>query len=469
MRLRIVLVVSGLIVALATPLSASATTKLSVSAKASPTSIAAKGGIVALRVLVSGAMENTECMFSSTPAIRGFAGVVKCKDGATTRAAYLGKNTGKVRTVRLKVTVANSRASVATQSSLRQAESTTATPISTTTPTSTAPTKTIAVAPVITAQPQNESNSVGDYVVFTASASGNPAPTESWQVSTDGGVTWSALPKTDESTSAPAGLEVVVDDEGNLTGDFAQGVAGSSSGDEYRAAFTNSAGSVTSNSAILTATWTSTTFTGYLDFAPIGESFTAASANWVVPTVTCSTDYAGQWAVQWPGVGDLTSVVQDGTGEGCDGYTPDLDSAWYEIVGDPAVSGGGQVILPTTQYPVEGGDNFSASVSLVNSIWTMTMTDSTQNWTFTISEPNNVTPPLNQQTAMLVTESSAENVVDYGATNFTNALVTLNGQSGSLGSFDPLQLELYQGSTPLETAGPFDSTGKNFTDTWNNF
>jgi hypothetical protein len=413
MRLRTVVIAIGLaVIAIVMPLSASATTKLSVSAKAAPTSISAKGGVVALRVLVSGVTGKTECTFSSAPAIRGFAEVVKCKDGATTRAAYLGRNTGKVRTVHLRVTVANSRASVATQSSLRQAESATATPISSTAPASTAPTKTKAVAPVITVQPQNESNTVGDYVEFTASASGNPAPTESWQVSTDGGVTWSALPKTDESTSAPVGLEVAVDDEGNLTGDFAQGVAGSSSGDEYRAVFTNSAGSVTSNPATLTATWTSTTFTGYLDFAPIGESFTAASADWVVPTVTCSTDYAGQWAVQWPGVGDQTSVVQDGTGEGCNGFTPDLDSAWYEIVGDPAVNGGGQVILPTTEYPVEAGDNFSASVSLVNSIWTMTMSDSTQNWIFTISEPNNVTPPLNQQSAMLVTESSAENVVD---------------------------------------------------------
>lgn len=53
-----------LIAALAIPTSASAATKLSVSAKASPTSIAANGGTVSLKVTFGGA---TTCTFSSTP------------------------------------------------------------------------------------------------------------------------------------------------------------------------------------------------------------------------------------------------------------------------------------------------------------------------------------------------------------------------------------------------------------------
>jgi Peptidase A4 family len=128
MRLRATLVLLGLIVALAIPLSATAATKLSVSSKASPTSVSAKGGTVALRVHVSGTVGKTECIFSSSPPLSGFSGVMYCQDGTTTRAAHLGKNTGNARTFRLKVTVVNSRASVATQSSLRQAKSTTAIP-----------------------------------------------------------------------------------------------------------------------------------------------------------------------------------------------------------------------------------------------------------------------------------------------------------------------------------------------------
>jgi hypothetical protein len=128
----------------------------------------------------------------------------------------------------------------------------------------------------------------------------------------------------------------------------------------------------------------------------------------------------------------------------------------------------GQVELPIAQYPVAAGDHFAASVSLANSVWTLAMTDSTQGWVFSINEPDTTTP-LDESVAQVFTESSPTGVANFGATHFTAATATLNGQSGPLGSFFPVAQAEYTGSTPLDVPGPVDSTGENFTDTWDNY
>src|SRR5262249_61225776 len=82
----------------------------------------------------------------------------------------------------------------------------------------------------------NQSVTAGPSATFTAAASGNPTPTVQWQVSTDGGLTWSAI---SGATSTTLTLS-------NVTADM--------NGDEYEAIFTNSAGSATTNVATLTVT-----------------------------------------------------------------------------------------------------------------------------------------------------------------------------------------------------------------------
>jgi hypothetical protein len=183
------------------------------------------------------------------------------------------------------------------------------------------------VAPQITVQPQSQAVPVGNYATFTAAASGVPIPSVAWQVSSDGGASWAAAPP--NAGQIPTSDSVLV-----------WGQAGTYSGSEYRAVFTNVAGSATTSPATLTAPINENAlFAGYLDYAPPGESFTAASADWVVPAITCAIPYS-TFAAQWPGVGENTSVVQDGTIEGCYGTTLAPDAAWYELVGDAAVNGG---------------------------------------------------------------------------------------------------------------------------------
>ena len=87
---------------------------------------------------------------------------------------------------------------------------------------------------MITSQPANQIVNTGSTAIFTAAASGNPAPTVKWQQSSDGGSTWAMI---SGATSATLTLA---------------NVSSSQNGDEYRAVFTNSVGGATSNAATLT-------------------------------------------------------------------------------------------------------------------------------------------------------------------------------------------------------------------------
>jgi hypothetical protein len=89
-------------------------------------------------------------------------------------------------------------------------------------------------APSVTVQPHDQSVVDGDDAIFEAAATGYPAPTVQWQRSVDG--TW-----------------VDIDGATSTTLRLAQ-VSGELDGTSYRAVFTNSAGSQTSDAATLTVT-----------------------------------------------------------------------------------------------------------------------------------------------------------------------------------------------------------------------
>ncbi|HXB02993.1 MAG TPA: chitobiase/beta-hexosaminidase C-terminal domain-containing protein [Opitutaceae bacterium] len=95
------------------------------------------------------------------------------------------------------------------------------------------------VAPVNPVVLPNQPVTTGHTVTYVASVTGNPAPTIQWQVSTDGGITWTNL----SNNSSYSG---VTTSTLTITGSAAL------NGDEYRYIATNASGSVTSNSATLT-------------------------------------------------------------------------------------------------------------------------------------------------------------------------------------------------------------------------
>jgi hypothetical protein len=110
------------------------------------------------------------------------------------------------------------------------------------TATTTAALLTVNTAPAVTTNPTNQSVGSGQSVSFTASASGTPAPTVQWQVSTNGGVTFTNV-------------------AGATSATFTHSAPLSENGYQYRAVFTNACGTATTAAATLTVT-PSRSFTG---------------------------------------------------------------------------------------------------------------------------------------------------------------------------------------------------------------
>jgi N-acetylneuraminic acid mutarotase len=95
-------------------------------------------------------------------------------------------------------------------------------------------TLTVHYAPVVGTNPTSQTVSAGQNATFTASATGNSPPTVQWQLSTDGGTTWTNISGANSTT---------------LTLNH---VAAGQTGYQYRAVFTNSLGSTTTTAATLT-------------------------------------------------------------------------------------------------------------------------------------------------------------------------------------------------------------------------
>jgi hypothetical protein len=91
-----------------------------------------------------------------------------------------------------------------------------------------------ATIPVVTTAPQDLTVAVGADATFTTAASGVPTPTVQWQVSTDGGTTYTDVAGATSTTLTVASATLL------------------QSGNRYRAVFTNTAGTATSGPATLT-------------------------------------------------------------------------------------------------------------------------------------------------------------------------------------------------------------------------
>ncbi|EDY18045.1 Immunoglobulin I-set domain protein [Chthoniobacter flavus Ellin428] len=108
--------------------------------------------------------------------------------------------------------------------------------------TTTAATLTVNIAPTVTTNPTSTTAGVATNATFTAAAVGNPAPTVQWQVSTDGGATFNNVSGATSTTLSFT-------------------TTGAQNGNQYRAVFTNAAGSATTTAATLTVTFPDLTVT----------------------------------------------------------------------------------------------------------------------------------------------------------------------------------------------------------------
>ncbi|WP_349866110.1 putative Ig domain-containing protein [Leifsonia sp. WHRI 6310E] len=94
---------------------------------------------------------------------------------------------------------------------------------------------TVREVPVVTTAPADQKVVAGAPVVFTAAASGFPAPTAQWSVSTDGGASYAPIAG---ATATTYGFTAAAGDDGN----------------RYRVTFDNAAGSVSADAALSVGT-----------------------------------------------------------------------------------------------------------------------------------------------------------------------------------------------------------------------
>jgi hypothetical protein len=159
-----------------------------------------------------------------------------------------------------------------------------------------------AEAPKVTSNPSSKTVMVGESATFSAAATGVPAPTVQWQVSTNNGTTFS-----NDTTDA-----------GNATTTLTVAAATvAESAREYRAVFTNSAGSATSTAATLTVNAKpeapKVTSNPSSKTVMVGESatFSAAATGVPAPTVQwqVSTNNGTTWANDTTDAGNTTGTL----------------------------------------------------------------------------------------------------------------------------------------------------------------
>jgi hypothetical protein len=97
--------------------------------------------------------------------------------------------------------------------------------------------------PVVTSNPSNATTTAGHPVSFTASAAGSNPPTVQWQISTDGGQTW---------TTEGIGTVTTTTTATGTTTTLSFFTTATENGYELRVVFTNELGTVSTSAAILT-------------------------------------------------------------------------------------------------------------------------------------------------------------------------------------------------------------------------
>jgi WD40 repeat protein len=160
------------------------------------------------------------------------------------------------------------------------------------------------VLPAFTTQPSSVAVAAGQNAVFTAAATGTAAPTLQWQLSINGGTTWT---------------DIAGQTAGTLT---VSGATAAMNGYRYRVAALNGAGTVTSNSATLTV--------ASLSVGPAALIFTAVRAAANAPLISqtgaqaVSVAFAGANAAWNATTSQPWLQITNGTGTGSGTFVVDV-------------------------------------------------------------------------------------------------------------------------------------------------
>ncbi len=157
---------------------------------------------------------------------------------------------------------------------------------------------TVHFAPSVTTQPGNQSVNAGGKISFSAVASGSPATTVKWEVSTNGGKSFTALSNGGVYSGVTTGTLTIT------------GATAAMNGYEYKAIFTNSLGTATTSVAKLTVVVapTVTTQPTSKSVKPGGSTNFTAAASGTAPSV--------QWYVSTNGGATFTALSNGGVYSG---------------------------------------------------------------------------------------------------------------------------------------------------------
>jgi hypothetical protein len=204
----------------------------------------------------------------------------------------------------------------------------------------------------------------------------------------------------------------------------------------------------------------STNWSGYAVAETAKDSVSAVSGSWNVPKV--STKSTSGYSADWVGIDGYASntVEQLGTEEDT-AYSATRDGtpqyyAWIEMYPGPSwiISGTvkpGDAISATvqfvgssfTQYTAQGNasgvftGNAITTTKTLNDNFQLTINDSTQKWSFATIESMANGSDARNSAEWIVEAPSGGSVLplsNFGSVTFTDAMATINGVAGSIGS-----------------------------------
>lgn len=205
------------------------------------------------------------------------------------------------------------------------------------------------------------------------------------------------------------------------------------------------------------ALWGSSNWSGITLDTTTTKAVSAVSGSWAVSTAT-GTNVA--YSATWVGIdGDVSNTVEQigtesDTAAGAKGtYGAGVQYyAWFEMY--PANSheitiGTSITTGKSVAAKVEAGDQITASVTWLGTTgsgrraednYRLTITDSTEGWTFTTTQNLGAGQIGARDSAEWVEEAPSGSrgvlpLANFGSVTFTNATATINGTTGTIGSF----------------------------------
>ena len=174
--------------------------------------------------------------------------------------------------------------------------------------------------------------------------------------------------------------------------------------------------------------WASSNWSGYALSSKTSGTYSSITGSWVVPSVSPSN--GSTYSSNWIGIDGFnnSSLIQTGTEQDYSSSGGAQYYAWWEIL--PAA----ETVI--SSFTVQPGDNMSASVvNDGNGKWTITLTDNTENETFTTTQA--YSGPA--QSAEWIEEAPTigghvATLANYGETTFDPG--TVNGGNPGLTTHD---------------------------------